>query len=77
MTDLLIRDVDPADIRGIDALAARLGISRSELLRREVKKLAQRGAEPVTRERLRQSAELLVDACDEDVMAQAWRQGAG
>ncbi|MGC3953147.1 MAG: ribbon-helix-helix protein, CopG family [Propionicimonas sp.] len=72
MTDLLIRNVDEADVRGIDALAARLGISRSELLRREAKKLARRGAVSVTPADLERSASLMVDLLDDEVMGQAW-----
>jgi hypothetical protein len=37
VTDILIRNIDDDDLRHIDALAAELGISRSELLRREPK----------------------------------------
>lgn len=72
MTDLLIRNVDEADVRGIDALAARLGISRSELLRREAKKLGRRGAASVTPADLERSASLMVDLLDDEVMGQAW-----
>lgn len=72
MPDLLIRNVDEADVRAIDALAARLGLSRSELLRRQARQLAHRGTEPTTRESFERSIALFSDAFDEDVMKQAW-----
>lgn len=40
MTDLLIRNINEDDVRAIDALATRLGLSRNELLRRETMNLA-------------------------------------
>ena len=49
MPDLLIRNVDDDDIKAIDALATRMGISRAELLRREARNLARRGNEPMSR----------------------------
>jgi len=72
MTDLLIRNVEESDVRGLDALAARLGISRSELLRREVTKLARRNPVKVTRADFERAAVLAADLMDEDVMRQAW-----
>lgn len=72
MTDLLIRNVEESDVRGLDALAARLGISRSELLRREVTKLARRDLVKVTRADFERAAVLAADLMDEDVMRQAW-----
>lgn len=73
MADLLIRNVDDEDIRAIDALASRMGISRSELLRREARNLARRAAEPMERADLDRSAAIFADAMDDDVMEQAWR----
>lgn len=72
MPDLLIRNLDDEDLRGIDALARRLGISRRELLRREAHNLARRGTVPVTREDLGRSAAVFADALDESVMDNAW-----
>jgi len=74
MADLLMRNVvDDEDDRAIDALASRMGISRSEVLRREARNLARRGAEPMTREDLDRSVAIFTDALDEDLMEQAWR----
>ncbi|MFT4187988.1 MAG: ribbon-helix-helix protein, CopG family [Aeromicrobium sp.] len=74
MTDLLIRNVDDDDVHRLDDLARRLGVSRSELLRQELKGLAQRAAVPsVTRENLERSTALLDDALDDEIMEQAWR----
>jgi hypothetical protein len=73
MADLLIRNVDDEDVKAIDALAARMGISRSELLRRETTNLARRGAEPMTREDLDRSAAIFADALDDDLVERAWR----
>lgn len=73
MVDLLIRDVDVEDVRSLDALAAHMGISRSELLRREARSLARRAVEPMTRADLDRSVEIFADALDDDVMERAWR----
>lgn len=73
MADLLIRNVGDDDVKAIDALASRMGISRSELLRREARNLARRGAEPMTRDDLDVSIELFSDVLDDEVMEQAWR----
>ena len=73
MVDLLIRNIDVEDVRSLDALAAHMGISRGELLRREARSLARRGVEPMTRADLDRSAEIFADVLDEDVMEQAWR----
>lgn len=73
MTDLLIRNIDDDDVRAIDALAARMGLSRNELLRREARALASRSNEPMAREDLDRSVALLSDALDDDIMEQAWR----
>ncbi|MBD0023691.1 ribbon-helix-helix protein, CopG family [Gordonia pseudamarae] len=73
MTDILIRNVDDDDLRHIDALAAELGLSRTELLRRETKELARRHARSqVTVDDVRRSVDLARGALDEDLMRQAW-----
>lgn len=73
MPDLLIRNVEGDDIRAIDELAARMGISRTELLRREVRNLARRGREPMRRRDLDDSAALFSDVLDDEIMERAWR----
>ncbi|WP_414121410.1 ribbon-helix-helix protein, CopG family [Corynebacterium nuruki] len=76
MPDLLIRNVDEGDIRAIDRQAARLGLSRSEFLRQETRKIARHAAAasagPLTREDLRQSMDLVKDVFDDEVMSKAW-----
>jgi plasmid stability protein len=72
MADVLIRNVDEAVIRGIDAAAARQGLSRNEYLRRELTQFSLVRSHAATREDLKRSLELLADLGDESVMAQAW-----
>jgi plasmid stability protein len=72
MTDMLIRDVPEEVVAALDAHAARLGLSRSEYVRR---RLAQDAATPgsaVGVEDLARFADAFADLADPDVMAQAW-----
>jgi plasmid stability protein len=72
MTDMLIRDVPEEVIAALDAHAARLGLSRSEYVRR---RLAQDAATPGSRvsvEDLARFADIFTDLADPDVMSQAW-----
>lgn len=72
MTDLLIRDV-PADVvAAIEAKAKRLGLSRTEYLRRQMARVASTGGAEVTVESLRHFAETFADLDDDDVMHGAW-----
>ncbi len=72
MTDVLIRDVPDDVIAAVDAHATRLGLSRSEYLRR---RLAQdmTSPGPVTVKDLARFADLFGDLDDPGVMSQAWR----
>lgn len=73
MTDMLIRDVPDEVLAAVDARAGRLGLSRSEYVRR---RLAQDAALPnaaVTTTDLAKFAETFSDLADPDVMSQAWR----
>jgi len=73
MTDMLIRDVPDDVIAALDAHARRLGLSRSEYVRR---RLAQDAAVPgtsVSVEDLARFADVFADLADPDVMTQAWR----
>jgi len=72
MTDVLIRNVPDDALAAIEARARRLGLSRSEYLRREVVRTAAGSAEPVTVESLRMVGEMLEDLADDDVMRRAW-----
>jgi plasmid stability protein len=73
MTDVLIRDVPDEVLAAVDARAGRLGLSRSEYVRR---RLAQDAAAPeaaVTSADLARFGELFADLADPDVMGGAWR----
>lgn len=73
MTDVLIRDVPDDVLAAVDARAGRLGLSRSEYVRR---RLAQDAAAPeaaVTMADLARFGELFADLGDREVMDQAWR----
>lgn len=72
MTDILIRDVPPDVLAGIDANAERLGLSRSEYLRRQIAQVAGRPAQTCTVEDLRQFAETFADLNDPEVMRKSW-----
>jgi plasmid stability protein len=75
MPDVLIRDIDPATLSRLDAVAARTGQSRNALLRRILRDYAHRQPEGVL------SAET-VDAfavstrplLDDDLRAEAWQR---
>jgi hypothetical protein len=70
--DVLIRDVPPEDLARIDAQAARLGLSRTEYLRRRLRQDAGRSDEPVTADHLRAFAARFGDLDDPEVMRDAW-----
>lgn len=73
MTDVLIRDIPEEDLRHIDSEAARLGLSRSEYLRREMRRIARhRAVRPATVEDYERSRNAMADLGNEDVMRQAW-----
>lgn len=72
MTDILIRDVPPDVLAAIDAKAARLGLSRSEYLRRQMAQDVARPEDGVTVADLRRSAETFSDLDDPEIMARAW-----
>ncbi len=73
MADVLIRDVPDAVLAGVDARAARLGISRVEYIRRRLAADAATGAAKVSLADLRRFAERFADLSDESVMDPAWR----
>jgi len=72
MPDILIRDVPADDLARIDAHAARLGLSRTEYLRRRLHQDATRRAGPVTADDLRAFAARFGDLDDPAVMRRAW-----
>jgi plasmid stability protein len=77
MTDLLIRDVPDDVLAAIDARAKRLGVSRTEYVRRQLAQSATGSDEPVEVDHLRRFAGTFADLGDPVVMARAWRQAAG
>jgi Ribbon-helix-helix protein, copG family len=73
MADLLIRDVPDDVIAAVDAHASRLGLSRSEYLRRRLAQDAAAGDTAVSVEDLARFAETFGDLAAPEVMSQAWR----
>ena len=71
-TNLLIRDVPDEVVAAIDAKAKRLGISRSEYLRRTLAQERMTGGQRVTVEDFAWFAETFADLADEEVMRRAW-----
>ena len=73
MTDILIRDVPDTVITALDTHAARLGLSRSEYVRRRLTQDATANDTPVTVADLAQFAEHFADLAEPDIMSQAWQ----
>jgi hypothetical protein len=73
MTDVLIRDVPDDVIAALDAHARRLGLSRSEYVRRRLAQDAATAGSPVSAEDLARFADVFGDLADPDVMSQAWK----
>lgn len=72
MTDLLIRDVPDDVLAAIDVKAQRLGVSRSEYLRRALARERAVTDVDVTVGDLARFGDTFADLADEDVMRQAW-----
>ena len=72
MTDVLVRDVPEDVVAALDARASRLGLSRSEYLRRRLAQEAVSSPQPVTVEHLTAFAETFADLADDEVMKGAW-----
>jgi hypothetical protein len=70
--DLLIRDVPAEDIARIDAHAARLGLSRTEYLRRRLRQDAARPVARVTTDDLQQFSAAFAGLADPELMRRAW-----
>jgi plasmid stability protein len=73
MTDMLIRDVPDEVVAAVDARASRLGLSRSEYVRRRLAQDAATAGAVVSVQDLARFADLFSDLDDPDVMSQAWR----
>ena len=72
MTNILIRDIPDEVIAAIDARARRVGLSRTEYLRRTLERERVGGSEPVTVDHLLRVASLAADLDDREVMSGAW-----
>jgi hypothetical protein len=72
-TDMLIRDVPDEVAAAIDARASRLGLSRSEYVRRRLAQDAATTGVAVTVQDLARFTDLFSDLDNPEVMSQAWR----
>ena len=72
MTDILIRDVPDEVLAAIDAKAKRVGLSRTQYLRRALERERVVDAGPVSLDQLRRVAALAEDLNDPAVMSGAW-----
>jgi hypothetical protein len=73
MADVLIRDVPDDVLAAVDAHAVRLGLSRSEYVRRRLAQDAHVPGSSVEVADLVRLASLAADLANPDVMAAAWR----
>lgn len=73
MADVLIRDLSDAVLAGVDAHAARLGLSRVEYIRRRLAADAVSTDDAVSADDLSAFAELASDLDDPEVMGAAWQ----
>lgn len=71
MTDILVRGVAEADIRAIDAAAARAGLSRNQLLQQVLHNLGRAGAPPTVMD-FAWLAEVAADVQSSDFEERAW-----
>ena len=72
MADILIRHIPDEVLAAIAAKARRVGLSRTEYLRRVLAREGTRDAGPLTVEFLERTAALARDLDDPDVMSGAW-----
>jgi plasmid stability protein len=72
VTDILVRDVPDEVVAALEARAARLGLSRSEFLRRRLAQEAAANATSVSEDDLAAFAETFADLTDPEVMRGAW-----
>jgi plasmid stability protein len=73
VTDMLIRDLPDEVVAALDAQAERLGISRSEYVRRRLTQDAVTSGATVSTTDLTRFAEVFTDLDDPEVMSRAWR----
>lgn len=73
MSDVLIRDIPDDVLASLDAVAARLGLSRTEYIRRRLAQDAQTARVTVTAADLRRLRGAVAGLGDPELMRQAWR----
>lgn len=73
MTDILIRDVPEDVIAAIDIKAQRVGLSRTEYLRRTLARERDAQSTEVSVADLAGFADTFADLDDPDIMSRAWR----
>ncbi|AZG47163.1 type II toxin-antitoxin system VapB family antitoxin [Gordonia insulae] len=73
MSDILIRGVPDDVVAAIDARAARLGLSRTQYLRRRLALDAGAESTSVTVEDLQSFADTFSALADDHLMSQAWQ----
>ena len=73
MADVLVRDIPDEVLAGVDAHAARLGLSRAQYIRRRLAADATVSSDGVSRDDLRTFSDTFADLADPEVMAAAWR----
>ena len=73
MTDILIRDVPDDVIAAIDVKAQRVGLSRTEYLRRALARECDTQSTAVSVADLADFADTFADLDDPDLMSRAWR----
>lgn len=73
MADVLIRDIPESVLAGLDARAARVGLSRVEYIRRRLAAEASTSGTKVSGDDLRSFADKFADLADHGVMDAAWQ----
>lgn len=73
MADILIRDVPENVLAGLDSRASKLGLSRSEYIRRQLAQDAARVDSSVSVGDLQAFGSTFSDLNEPDVMTQAWQ----
>ncbi|MCT1457984.1 ribbon-helix-helix protein, CopG family [Aestuariimicrobium sp. p3-SID1156] len=72
MPDVLIRNFPQHELKLLDDQAARLGLSRSELIRRKLHEEAVRSQASVSASQLSELGDLFSGLGDEELMRTAW-----
>lgn len=72
MADILIRDLPDDVLAAIDAKARRVGLSRTEYIRRTLSREGADSSTAVTVADLESFSQTFSDLSDEDVMKRAW-----